>query len=180
MLTFYEFTEEDLKSNRNGFISPRQKEWVKGFAKGISGMQRGNAKIAIIFPFIGLCLILGMNLSNERARAAFLSDPTYLVVLLLVVPFVVGIFALSIYFADRRAARLSEAVLKKAEGTVELDEEYSKVGPTYFVRIDWTEFKFGEDVSEYFAEGGIYRIFYCETSMLKLILSHERVENPIR
>jgi hypothetical protein len=86
MLTFYEFTEEDLKSNRNGFITPRQKEWVKGFAKGISGMQRGNAKIAIIFPFIGLCLILGMNLSNERARAAFLSDPTYLIVLLLVVP----------------------------------------------------------------------------------------------
>jgi hypothetical protein len=176
MLTFYEFTEEDLKSNRNGFITPRQKAWIQGFAKGISGTQRGNAKIAIIFPIIGLCLILGMNLSNERARAAFLSDPTYLIVLILIVPFVAGIFAISIYFADRRAARLAEAALKKAEGIVELDEEYSKVGPTYFVRLGGTEFKFGEDVSSYFSEGGVYRIFYCETSMLKLILSHERVK----
>ncbi|MBE0672041.1 MAG: hypothetical protein IH588_15780 [Anaerolineales bacterium] len=175
MLTFYDFTDEDLKSNRNGFITPRQKEWIQGFAKGISGMQRGNAKIAIVFPFIGLCMILAMSLSNERARAAFLSDPTYLIVLVLVVPFVAGIFAISIYFADRRAARLSEASLKKAEGSVKFDEESSRVGTTYFVYVGETEFKFGEDVSRYFAEGGVYRIFYCETSMLKLILSHERV-----
>lgn len=175
MLTFYEFTEDDLKSNRNGFITPRQREWVKGFAKGISRSQRGTAKFAIIFPFIGLCMILGMSLSNESARAALLSDPVNLIVLILIVPLVVGIFAASIYFADRRAGRLSEAKLKKAEGTAELDEESSPAGPTYFVRIGKTEFKFGEDVSSYFAEGGVYRIFYCETSMLKLILSHEKI-----
>lgn len=175
MLTFYEFTEDDLKSNRNGFITPRQREWVKGFAKGISRSQRGTAKFAIIFPFIGLCLILGMSFSNESARAALLSDPMNLIVLVLVVPLVIGIFLLSIFFADRRAARLSEAELKKAEGTVKLDEEHSRVGPTYFVRVGKTEFKFGEDVSEYFAAGGTYRIFYCETSMLKLILSYEKV-----
>jgi hypothetical protein len=176
MLTFYEFTEEDLKSNRNGFITPRQKAWIQGFAKGISGTQRGNARIAIIFPFIGLCMILAMILSNERARAAFLSDPTYLIVLILLVPLVIGIFALSIFFANRRAARLTEAELKKAEGTVTFDEESSRVGTTYFVHVGKTEFKFGEDVSHYFEEGGVYRIFYCETSMLKLILSHERVK----
>lgn len=176
MLTFYEFTEEDLKSNRNGFITPRQQEWVKGFAKGISRTQRGTTKIAIVFPFLGACLILGMHLSNEDARAAFFANPQILIVLCATLVLVVGIFALSIFFADRRAARLSEAVLKKAEGTVELDEEYSKVGPTYYLRVGKTVFKFGEDVSSYFAEGGIYRIFYCETSMLKLILSHERVK----
>jgi hypothetical protein len=180
MLTFYEFTEEDLKSNRSGFITPRQQEWVKGFAQGISSTQRSTAKIAIVFPFLGACMILGMYLSNEDAQVAFFANPQILIVLCLTLVLVVGIFALSIYFADRRAARLSEAVLKKAEGTVELDEEYSKVGPTYFVRVGGAEFKFGEDVSSYFAEGGVYRIFYCETSMLKLILSHERVENPIR
>lgn len=175
MLTFYEFTDDDLKSNRNGFITPRQREWIKGFAKGISRTQRGTAKFAIIFPFIGLCMILGMSLSNESARTAFFSDPMNWIVFVLIVPFVIGIFGLSIFFANRRAARLSEAELKKAEGTVELDEEYSSVGPTYFVRVGKTEFKFGEDISGYFLKGGTYRIFYCETSMLKLILSYEKI-----
>jgi len=115
-------------------------------------------------------------LPNESTRTAFFADPIFVIVFALLVPFIAGIFAVSVYFADRRAARLTEAALKKAEGTVELDEESSSVGPTYFVRIGGTEFKFGEDVSSYFAEGGIYRIFYCETSMLKLILSHERVK----
>lgn len=176
MLTFYEFTEEDLKSNRNGFITPRQKEWINGFAKGISGMQRGNAKIAIIFPVIGMCIFFAIMLPNESARTAFFADLTFVIIFALLVPFIAGIFALSVYFADRRAARLAEAKLKKAEGTVALDEEYSKVGPTYFVRIGGTEYKFGEDISSYFSEGGVYRIFYCETSMLKLILSHERLK----
>lgn len=176
MLTFYEFTEEDLKSNRSGFITTRQKAWINGFAKGISGMQRGNAKIAIIFPLIGMCIFFAILLPNENARAAFFADPVFVIVFALLVPFIAGIFAVSIYFSDRRAARLSEAKLKKAEGTVELDEESSHVGSTYFVRIGGAEFKFGEDVSSYFAEGGVYRIFYCETSMLKLILSHERVK----
>jgi len=131
MLTFYEFTEEDLKSNRNGFITPRQQEWVKGFAQGISSAQRSTAKIAIVFPFLGACMILGMYLSNEDARASFFANPQILIALCLTLVLVVGIFALSIYFTDRRAARLSDAVLKKAEGTVELNEEYSKVGPTF-------------------------------------------------
>jgi len=160
MLTFYEFTDKDLKSNRNGFITPRQQEWVKGFAQGISSAQRSTAKIAIVFPFLGACMILGMYLSNEDARASFFANPQILIALCLTLVLVVGIFALSIYFTDRRAARLSDAVLKKAEGTVELNEEYSKVGPTYFVRIGGTEFKFGEDVSSYFAKGEIFRIFY--------------------
>lgn len=158
MLTFFEFTEEDLKSNRNGFITPRQQKWVKGFAQGISSTQRSTAKIAIVFPFLGVCMILGMHLFNVDARAAFFANPLILIALCLSLVLVVGIFALSVYFADRRAAHLSEAVLKKAEGTVELDEEYSKVGPTFFVRIGGTEFKFGEDVSSYFAEGEIFRI----------------------
>lgn len=175
MLTFYEFTEEDLKSNRNGFITARQKAWITAFAKGMSGMQRSHAKIAIIFPLIGICIFFAILLPNESARTAFFADPIFVIIFALLIPFIAGIFALSIYFADRRSARLVEAEVKKAQGTVRFDEESSRVGTTYFVYVGETEFKFGEDVSSYFAEGGMYRIFYCETSMLKLILSHERV-----
>ncbi|NWF63496.1 MAG: hypothetical protein HXY38_04240, partial [Chloroflexi bacterium] len=74
-LTFYEFTDEELQSNRRGFITPRQKQWVQGMAKGIRASQRGGFPIIIFFMILGFGLILGMNLSNERARVAFLSDP---------------------------------------------------------------------------------------------------------
>ncbi len=175
-LSIYEFTEEELKSNQRGFFSSGQKEMIENMAAGIRHSQLGTAKIGMIFPFFGLCIVLGLSLSNESSRAALFSDPLILIVLVLLMPFLIGIFALSVYFAYRRADRLSSAELSKVEGRVELDESHSsKAGSTYYAIFGKIRFAFPEDVSDIFQEGGTYRIYYCETSMLKLIMSYEKI-----
>jgi hypothetical protein len=103
----------------------------------------------------------------------FLSDPLNIAVMCALPPVILAIFGLSIFFAYRRAARLEESELRVAEGLIEWDEEHSRHGPTYFLYVGGTEFKFGEDLSEDFPAGKRGRVFYVETSVLKLILSHE-------
>ena len=176
LLTFYEFTDEDLNSNQRGLITPRQRQWVLGMAKGIRASQRGGFPIVIFFMILGFGLVLGMNLSNERARIAFLSDPLNIILLCAAIPVSLGIFGLGAFFANRRAAKLERSRLKAAEGVIEWEEESSRVGPTYFLYVGDAEFKFGEDLSGIFPAGRRGRVFYCETSMLQLILSHELLD----
>jgi hypothetical protein len=172
----YEFTEEELRSNQRGFVSDGQKEMLRQMAAGIRSSQRSTAKIAIVFPFIGLCLILGLSLSNESARTALFANISNLVILGLLIPMIVGIFWLSTYFADKRADQLAVSRLSKVEGKISLDETHSsKVGSAYYVIIGKVKFVFPEDVSRIFPEGSIFRIHYCETTMLKLILSYEKI-----
>lgn len=82
----YEFTESDLKSNKNGFVSGGQREWLDNFGSGIRSTQRGSVRAAAIFPFLGLCIILATALSNVDARAAFFSSRVNLAVLICIVP----------------------------------------------------------------------------------------------
>ena len=175
-LAMFEFTEEDLKSNQRGFISPAQKETIKNFAKGIRSSQSGGLKFGVFFLFFALCLMLGMFLSVESYRSMLLTDPTILIMLCLTGFVVLGIFGLSMYGANRRANRLLNSELKKVEGVVVLDETHSsKVGSAYYVMIGKIKFAFPEDVSGTFEEGKPYRIFYCETSMFKYMLSFEKL-----
>lgn len=175
-LTFYDFSPEDLASNRRGFVTPGQREFIRGIAKGIRRSQTGGLPIILFFLLLGMGLFFGMTFSNESARRAFLSDPLNIAVMCSIPPVVMGIFGLSIFFAYRRAARLEESGLKAAEGDIEWDEEYSRHGPTHYLYLGGTEFKFGEDLSEDFPAGKRGRIFYVETSVLKLILSHELLD----
>lgn len=175
-LTIYEFTPEDLASNQRGFITPSQTEFIKGMADGIRRSQRGGLPLVIFFLLLGLGIFFGMTFSNESARKAFLSDPVNLLVMCSIPPIVLGIFGISIYLANRRAAQLEESGLKVAEGEISWDEEYSKTGPTYFLYVGESEFTFGEDLSGDFPAGRRGRIFHCETSFLKLILSHELLD----
>lgn len=172
----YEFTEQELISNQRGFMSSAQKEMIHQWAAGIRRSQRATAKVAVIFPCIGLILILGMSLSNERARAALFSNPLNLIVLACLIPLVLGIFALSIYLADKRADKLATSQLSTVEGRVKLDETHSStVGSAYYVIVGKTRFVFPEDVSRTFPEDSKFRFYYCQTSMLNLILSYEQL-----
>lgn len=145
LLTFYEFTDEDLNSNQRGLITPRQRQWVLGMAKGIRASQRGGFPIVIFFMILGFGLVLGMNLSNERARIAFLSDPLNIILLCAAIPVILGIFGLGAFFANRRAAKLERSRLKAAEGVIEWEEESSRVGPTYFLYVGDAEFNWTFD-----------------------------------
>jgi cytochrome c oxidase subunit IV len=169
----FEFTEEDLRSNQRGFITSSQKKWLEMFAKGIVNSHRGGWPIIIFFLLLGSGLILTMNLSNESTRRAFFADPILLVVLCTTVFVVLGIYGLSAIFAGRRAKRLADPELKIAEGVIRLDEDHSRVGTTYYVFVGNVEFKFGIDMSRSFPERRRCRVYYCETSMLKAVLSYE-------
>jgi hypothetical protein len=176
-LAVYAFTDEELKSNQRGSISPAQKEMLHQMAVGIRRSQRGTARVAIIFPLVGLVMILGLSLSNESARAALFSNVINLVILALIIPLVVVIFLLSIYFADKRADQLAGAQLSRVEGRVSLDETHSsKVGSTYYMIIGKVKFAFPEDVSRIFPQDSKIRVYYCEIKMLKLILSYEKID----
>jgi hypothetical protein len=175
-LNLFEFTEEDLKSNRLGLLSAKQRRWIDGMAEGIRRSQRGGFPIILFFLTLGLGIFLGMTFSVEGARRAFLSDPLNLMIVCAIVPIVLGIFGLSVISANRRAERLRSSAVLRAEGRVQLDESHSsKTGSTYYVIVDDSQFAFPEDVAEIFREGESYRIYYCETSMLKLILSWEKI-----
>lgn len=175
-LTFFEFTPEDLSSNQRGIITTRQLEFIKGMAEGIRRSQRGGLPVILFFLLLGLGIFFSMTFSNESARKAFLSDSLNIIVMCSIPPVVLAIFGIAIFFANRRAAQLEESGLKVAEGEISWDEESSKAGPTYFLYLGETEFTFGEDLSSDFPPGRRGRIFYCETSFLKLILSHELLD----
>lgn len=176
MWTVFEYSEEDLKSNLRGFITPGQKAWIENMAMGIRKSQSGSLKAGAFFVIFGLCMITVMFLSAESYREMLLTNPMGFLPILAVIPIVGFIFALSMYFANRRAERLSNSELKRAEGTVRLDESHtSKAGTTYHVFVGDTEFQFAEDVSSVFKEDARFLVFYCETTMLKLILSLEKI-----
>ncbi|MBK6793045.1 MAG: hypothetical protein IPG80_11025 [Anaerolineales bacterium] len=169
----YEFTEDDLRSNQRGSVTPAQQAWLESFARGLVASHRGGWPVIIFFLLLGAGLILAMNLSNESTRRAFLADPTIAIVLCATLPVVLGIYGLSAIFTRRRAVKISNPVLKTAEGIIRLDEEHSRVGTTYYVFVGRTKFKFGVDMSHYFPDGRTCRVYFTETTIVRAVLSYE-------
>ncbi|MBL8089547.1 MAG: hypothetical protein JNJ43_04435 [Anaerolineales bacterium] len=174
-LNLFEFNESDLNSNRMGLISARQQQALNQYAGGIRKSQWGSVWVIGFFLPFGLCLILGMYLSNESTRQALFSDPLNFIIILAVIPIVIFIIALGIFFANRRANKLENAELKRVEGIVKHDEEHSKYGATYYLIVDDVEFLFSENVNEIFPEGSHFRIYYCDATHFQLILSYEKL-----
>ena len=172
----YEFTEEDLKHNKRGQLSPSQKEWLKMIARGARSFSWTNSFIAIGFAFFGLCIILALNLQNERTRAALFSDPINLIVLAAIIPLILGILALAIFFNYRNANKLENAVISSASGVVRFDTDSSGESgiTTYFVIVGKKKFKFGDDMSSTFKEGEKYKFYYCKAGLYEFVMSYEK------
>ena len=172
----FEFNEDDLKSNRSGKLSPRQREWLKGIGSGGVRVQRGNVWIAVGFMLLGLCIILGLFLSNEDSRAALFSNPANLLAFPIIVLVVLGVFIFSILLARWNADKLNNAVLSSVSGSVRCDYDSSgKSGiTTYFVIVGKKKFKFAEDRSQTFREGEKYKFYYCKAGMYEFVMSYER------
>lgn len=176
-LALFDFTEQDLISNRRGQLTPPQKEWLAGMGQGIRRMSQFNARIAFGFLIFGSCLIFGLWMSNEDSRAAFFANPVNLFVLPETAIIVIGILALSLYFAGRMANKLSAPQVQLAEGKVRLDEDSSgnTGGTTYLAYIGRKKFAFGESVSHIFQEGTRYRVYYVRAGVLEFVLSYEKL-----
>ena len=173
----FEFTEEDLKYNKAGQLSPRQKEWLKMLARGARSFSWKGALITIGFALLGLCFILLLFLQNEDSRTALLSDPRQVMILGLLIPLVLGILALAIFLNSRNANKLENALLSSVSGEVHFDTNYSGKGniTTYFVIVGKKKFKFADDISSTFKEGEKYKFYYCKAGLYEFVISYEKI-----
>ena len=171
----FEFNEDDLKANKRGQLSSRQKDWLKMVARGVRGFSWRSAFILIGFTFLGLCIVLGLSLQNERSRAALFSSPVNLIVFIGMVPLILGILALAIFLNYRSANRLENSVLSSASGAVRFDQDSSgKSGITsYYVFMGKKRFTFGDDMSTVFKEGEKYKVYYCKSGVYEFVMSYE-------
>lgn len=173
----YEFTEEDLKFNKRGQLSPAQKAWLKGIGQGGIKVQSFNVWIAVGFMFLGLCIILGMFLSNEDSRAALLANPSNLLIFPILIVVIVGILVGSILLARWNANKMGNAVLSSVSGNVRFDQDSSGESniTTYYVIVGKKKFKFGDDMSRVFKEGEKYKFYYCKAGWYEMVMSYERL-----
>jgi len=171
----FEFTEDDLKLNRRGGLSPRQVEWLKMVARGVRSFSWKSASITIGFTFLGLCIILGLSLQNERSRAALFSSSVNLIVLIGIIPLILGILALAIFLNYRNANKLENSVLSSASGAIRFDQDSSgESGITsYYVFVGKKRFTFGDDMSAVFKEGQKYKVYYCKSGVYEFVMSYE-------
>lgn len=176
-MSIYEFTEDDLKSNQRGFLTKGQREYLKMIGEGGVRLQKWNVRIAVVFMFLGLCLILVLYLQNESTRAALFSNPLNLLIFPAVILAISLILVFSLWLARRISDKLTDAELKVAEGKVRLDQQYnSKAAFTsYYVHVGRKKFGFTESMGHVFREGEKYRVYYCKASVHELIMSYERV-----
>lgn len=173
----FEFTEEDLKANQRGRLSPGQREWLKGVGQGGVRVQGFNVWIAVGFMFFGLCLILVLFLQNEDSRAALFSNRMNLLVFPAIVIIVTTILALSMFLARWQANKLERAMLTSASGTIRFDQDSSGESgiTTYYVMVGRKKFKFADDMSRTFKEGEKYTFYYCKAGFYEFVMSYERM-----
>jgi hypothetical protein len=173
----FEFTEDDLKANKHGQLSPRQKEWLKMVGKGGVRIQGCNVWIAIGFMFLGLGLILALFLQNEDSRAALFANPANLLVFPVTIVVVTAILGLSLLLARWQANKLERAVLSSASGAIRFEQDSSgKSGVTsYHVFAGNKKFTFGEDMSRVFKEGEKYKVYYCKSGFYEFVMSYEQI-----
>ena len=163
--------------NRRGQLSQSQKYWLKRVAHGVRSFSWRGAFISIGFTFLGLCIVLGLSLQNERSRAALFSSPVNLIVLIGMVPLIMAILALVIFLNYRNANKLENSVISSVSGPVRFDQDSSgNSGLTsYYVFVGKKRFTFGDDMSSVFKEGEKYKVYYCKTGVYEFVMSYEQI-----
>jgi hypothetical protein len=170
-VSIFNFTEDDLRENQRGLISPRQKEWLQMTGRHYCSFARREALITIGSVFLILCFILALVLQDESARAVFFSTPGILVLFL-----IITVLASAIFINYRDMNRLEDSHLSSVSGVVHLDkssDEYNNA--IYYVFVDTKKFYFGDDVSLIFKEGEKYRVYYCESGVYRPVMSYEQL-----
>jgi hypothetical protein len=173
----FDFTEEDLKFNKRGQLSERQKEWLKMVARGVHSFSWKSAFISIGFTLLGLCIVLALYLQNEDSRAALFSSTINLIVFIGILPLILGILALVIFLNYRSANRLENSLLSSASGEVRFDQDSSgESGITsYYVFVGKKKFTFGDDMRRVLKEGEKYKFYYCKSGVYEFVMSFEQI-----
>lgn len=176
-LAIFEFTPENLRANQHGYLTDKQRGLLRSTARGITSCSMASAPIALGFVFLGLTITLGLHLSNEDSRAALFSNPTNLLGLAAAGLIGAAAVGLSGFLARQQAARVARAQLRRAQGRVRLNSDYSSGTSmtTYHAYVGEHKFSFGDDMSSVFREGDYYNVYFCQAGPYQLIMSYERV-----
>lgn len=180
MMMEFDFTEAEVASNRNGFLSQRQKEVLKATARGLRSSSKGGVWVILFFLILGLGITLAVFSMGVSARNFRALVPQVAAGLCFSVFAVFVITALGILFSHRQADKLEEAPLLSAEGVVSHDSDYSANSgiTSHYVYFGKKRFSFPDDMSRVFPEGAKFRIYYCKVGQIELIMSFERQPNP--
>jgi hypothetical protein len=89
------------------------------------------------FTIFGLCVIFTRFLLNERSRSALFSNPMNLVILIAVVPLVMVILGLAIFFNYRNANKLENAVVSSASGAIRFDSSFPVIVELPVITYMW-------------------------------------------
>ncbi len=171
----FDFTQDDLRSNNEGRISARQREWLEQLGRTTIKWGGTTFWIAVAFLPIPVILILALFLMNEGARKLLISSfPMLAAALCLVVFSIIGFSFLGNKKARSQAGEPAKVELLIAEGSAKLGETHSaRWGKGYYLAIDETRFAF--DARNKFQEGQRYRVYYGRISTGNLILSYEKI-----
>jgi hypothetical protein len=173
----FEFNTDDLKFNQSGKLSPRQREWLKGVARGTRRSSWTSVIVIIAFMCLGMSIILALYLQNEDTRAALFSNPMNLLIFPVIVVVILGIVVLSVALAYWNARKLENAALLSVSGNIRFDESYSSKSNirSYYVIVGKKRFGFGDDMSRKFKEGAMYKFYYCKPGMYEFVMSFEKM-----
>ena len=173
----FDFTEEELQSNKKGVLSPRQKQVLKSMSHGIRASSKSGVWIILFFLALGLCIMLAVFLQGMDARSLRTLAPQMVMGLCFTVFAVFVITALSIFLSRRQAAKLEVAQLLSAEGVISHDSDYSQNSgiTSHYVYFGKKRFSFPDDMNRVFPEGAKFRVYYCKAGQIELIMSFERL-----
>jgi hypothetical protein len=179
-MTDFDFTEDELQSNKKGVLSPRQKQVLKSMAHGIRASSKSGIWIILAFLALGMCIIFGVFLQGAKemdVRSLRTLAPQMAIGLCFTVLAVFAITALSVFLSRRQAAKLDLAPLFFAEGVIRHDSSYSEQGgfTSYYVYFGKKRLGFPDDMSHVFPEGAKFRVYYCKVGQIELIMSFERL-----
>ena len=176
-MNLFDFTDEELKLNKRGQVSPRQREWLNMTARGIRSSSWTSVYVTVSFMFLGLCIILALYLQNEDSRTALFANPLNVLVFPATIVAVAAILAFGIWLARRISQRLMNAQIQTAQGKIRLDEESGEGGTAYYVFVGKKKFAFGEDMSRVFKDGEKYKVYYCKAGVFEMVLSQEQLNS---
>ncbi len=176
-MNYFEFTEDELKSNKNGILSPRQKETLNTMAYAVRKSSKSGVWIILGFSGLGLCILLAMFLSTMDARRLQTLGPQMAVGLCFTVFAILALIALSLFISNRNAAKLESAQVLSVEGIVKHDSSYSDSGSftSYYVYFGKKYFAYTDDMSHIFPEGAKFRVYYSKAGQIELIMSFEKI-----
>jgi hypothetical protein len=172
----FQFTNEDLKFNQQGAISPRQKEWMEKNVVAAKNFSRVTLWIVIVFFPMLLCFIVSLLFSNENMRTVVMSaSPVAWLVLGLFPVFIAGAIMVGMFISRQRTRNFLEARLMVAEGRATLHTTHNPhYGTGYFMMLDDT--KIGIVWRDKFEEDQRYRVYYCKSrDGYEFLMSFERL-----